>query len=116
MPLRFFADHCVSNYIIKTLRDEGHEVLRLKDHVPADSPDSVVIAKAQELNSILISLNCKHRSRSIPKTPVQKYTTIVIRQSCARRYRRAIAGVTDEGSCGGALICIYSAWFSILFR
>ena len=57
MTLRFFADHCVSNSIIKALRDEGHEVLRLKDHVPADSPDSVVISKAQELNAILISLN-----------------------------------------------------------
>jgi len=38
MALRFFADHCVSNSIIETLRDAGHEVLRLKDHIPIDSP------------------------------------------------------------------------------
>jgi len=57
MTLRFFADHCVSNSMIETLRDAGHEVLRLKDHIPTDSPDSVVISKAQKLDAILISLN-----------------------------------------------------------
>ncbi|MFQ5864617.1 MAG: DUF5615 family PIN-like protein [bacterium] len=57
MSLRFFADHCISNYIIKELRDEGFEVFRLKDHIPTDSLDSIVIIKAQELDSILISLN-----------------------------------------------------------
>ena len=57
MPLRFFADHCVSNLIVKTLRDAGHEVFLLKEHIPTDSPDPLVISKAQELDSILISLN-----------------------------------------------------------
>jgi len=55
--LRFFADHCVSNYIIQALRDSDHEIFRLKDHIPADSADSIVISKTQELDSILISLN-----------------------------------------------------------
>jgi len=57
MALRFFADHCLSTFIIKTLRDAGHEVLRLKGHIPAESPDSTVISRAQELDAILISLN-----------------------------------------------------------
>ncbi len=57
MPLRFFADHCVSNFVIQSLRDAGGEVLRLKDHLPIESADAVVIAKAQDLNSILLSLN-----------------------------------------------------------
>ncbi|MGO8733151.1 MAG: DUF5615 family PIN-like protein [Terriglobia bacterium] len=57
MALRFFADHCVSNLIIESLAAAGHEVLRLKDHLPAESPDSDVIAKAQELGAILLSLN-----------------------------------------------------------
>jgi len=35
MALRFFADHCVSNLIIESLAAAGHEVLRLKDHLPA---------------------------------------------------------------------------------
>ena len=57
MSLRFFADHCISNFIIQSLTASGHEVFRLKDHLPAESPDSKVIEKAQELNAILLSLN-----------------------------------------------------------
>lgn len=57
MSLRFFTDHCISNFIIQTLRDAGHEVFRLMDYIPRDSADKVVISKAQELNSILVSLN-----------------------------------------------------------
>lgn len=57
MPMRFFADHCVSNFIVKTLRDAGYEVFLLKEHIPVDSPDPPIISKAQELDSILISLN-----------------------------------------------------------
>jgi predicted nuclease of predicted toxin-antitoxin system len=57
MNLRFFADQCVSGSIIQALRDEGHETLRLKDSIAVDSPDPIVIAKAHELDAILLSLN-----------------------------------------------------------
>ena len=57
MSLRFFADHCVSNSVVQTLRDAGHEVFRLRDYILRDSPDPVVISKAQELDAILLSLN-----------------------------------------------------------
>ena len=57
MSLRFFADHCVSNFIIQFLRNSGYEVLRLKDHLTTDSPDQVVISKSQQLDAILISLD-----------------------------------------------------------
>jgi len=57
MSLRFFADHCISNSIVAALRDAGHEVLRLGDHIPPESPDPLVIATAQELDALLVSLN-----------------------------------------------------------
>ena len=57
MPLGFFTDHCVPNAVIQTLRAAGHEVLILKEHVSRDSDDPIVIAKAQELEAILVSLN-----------------------------------------------------------
>jgi predicted nuclease of predicted toxin-antitoxin system len=56
MGLKLFADHCVPFSIIQSLRDTGIEVLILKDHIPPDSPDPVVISKANELNAVLISL------------------------------------------------------------
>jgi biotin operon repressor len=49
MPLRFFADHCISNSVIQELRDAGYEILRLKDHIPIESPDGLVLSTAQEL-------------------------------------------------------------------
>src|SRR5208282_4479929 len=57
MALRVLGDHCVSNLIIASLGAAGHDVLRLKDHLPTESPDSAVIAKAQQLGAILLSLN-----------------------------------------------------------
>ena len=57
MGLRFFADQCVPNPVIDALRDAGHEVLRLREHIPPDSPDAAVIATARELDAVLVSLN-----------------------------------------------------------
>lgn len=57
MGLRFLADHCISNLIIRTLPDTDHEVVRLRDLFPVESPDAIVIAKAQELGAILLSLS-----------------------------------------------------------
>ena len=57
MGLRFFTDQCIPNSVIQKLLDADHEVLRLKDHIPIESPDPIVIATAQKLDSILISLN-----------------------------------------------------------
>lgn len=57
MALRFLADHCVSNTIVRTLRDATHEVLRLRDVLPVESSDAIVIAKAQEIDAILLSMN-----------------------------------------------------------
>lgn len=57
MSLRFFVDHCIPGSVIRILRDAGYEVLRMRDYIPVDSPDQLVISKAQELNAILLSLN-----------------------------------------------------------
>ena len=57
MGLRFFADQCVPTVVVETLRDAGYEIWYLRDHLPIESPDLVVISKAQELGAILISLN-----------------------------------------------------------
>ncbi len=57
MALRFLADHCVSNSTVQSLREANHEVLRLKDVLPVESSDMVVITKAQEIDAILLSLN-----------------------------------------------------------
>ena len=57
MALRFLADHCISNTTVRALRDATHEVVRLRDVLPVESSDAAVIAKAQEIDAILLSLN-----------------------------------------------------------
>ena len=78
MSLKIFADHCVSNYIITALRDAGHEVLRLKDHMPADSPDLTVLSKAQQLDAVLVTLNGDFAD--IVTYPPEKYKGIIALQ------------------------------------
>ncbi len=78
MSLRFFADHCISKAIIKDLEDNGHEVLRLRDHLSTDAPDTLVISKAQALDAVLISLNGDFAD--IVGYPPKKYKGIIALQ------------------------------------
>lgn len=75
MTLRFFADQCVPNSIIRALIEEGHIVLKLKDYMPQDSEDFKVILKAQELDAILLSLNGDFAD--IISYPPSKYKGII---------------------------------------
>lgn len=43
--------------IVDALRQFGCDVQLLRDHLRTDAPDTDVIAKAQELDSVLVSLN-----------------------------------------------------------
>ena len=43
--------------IVERVRDAGCEVLRLREVLPVESADALVIAKAQELGAILLSMN-----------------------------------------------------------
>jgi predicted nuclease of predicted toxin-antitoxin system len=57
VSLHFFADQCVPSEISDWLSHEGHQVTLLRQVLPIRSPDNLVIAKAQELKSVLLSLN-----------------------------------------------------------
>lgn len=57
MSLRFFLDQCVPYSVMEPLQNAGYEVELVKDHIPIDSPDPIVIAQAQALDAILLTLN-----------------------------------------------------------
>jgi len=78
MSLRFFADHCIPNLVIQVLRDAGHKVFRLQDHIAPDSSDELVISKTQELDSILISLDADFSD--IVTYPPRNYKGIIALQ------------------------------------
>jgi predicted nuclease of predicted toxin-antitoxin system len=78
VSLRLLADHCISKEITDTLREMGLDVLRLKDVLAPDSSDVVVIAKAREIDSVLISLNGDFAD--IITYPPEKYAGIIALQ------------------------------------
>ena len=92
MGLKFFADHCVPASVIQSLRDAGHEVLRLKEHIPQDSSDPAVISKADELDAILISLNGDFVD--IVTYPPRGYNGIIALQ--VRNHPQAILEIVDR--------------------
>ena len=92
MGLKFFADHCVPTSVIQSMRDAGHEVLRLKEHIPQDSSDPAVISKARELDAILVSLNGDFGD--IVTYPPGDYNGIIALQ--VRNHPRAIPGIVDR--------------------
>jgi predicted nuclease of predicted toxin-antitoxin system len=57
MSLRFLADQCVPSSIIQSVRDMGHDATLLSSVLPIRAKDREVIAKAQSLGAILLSLN-----------------------------------------------------------
>jgi len=57
MSLRLFCDQCVPAEISDALRNQGFDVILLRSVLPIPSPDTAVIAKAQQLAPILLSLN-----------------------------------------------------------
>ncbi|PSQ53741.1 MAG: hypothetical protein BRD28_03555 [Bacteroidetes bacterium QH_10_64_37] len=73
--MRFFADHCVPESVAKALETEGHEVIRLRHQLLNDTPDSEVIAEAQDLNALLLSLNVDFSD--LVRYPPQQYGGIV---------------------------------------
>lgn len=57
MALRFLADCASRNSTVQTLREANYEVFRLRDVLPVESTDAIVLAKAQEIDAVLISLD-----------------------------------------------------------
>jgi predicted nuclease of predicted toxin-antitoxin system len=55
--VRFFLDHCLANAVAIDLRGAGHDVVQLYQEIPVDSDDEVVIATAQSLDALPVSLN-----------------------------------------------------------
>jgi hypothetical protein len=84
MALRFVADHCVSNSTVQTLSEANHEVLRLKDVLPVESSDTIVITKAQEIDAIQLSLNGTKELSRCRCTTTQKLIALALNDGNTR--------------------------------
>ncbi len=113
MSLRFFADHCVPGSVVKSLREAGHETLLLREHLPKDSPDTIVIAKAQDLEAILVSFNGDFCD--IVRFPPARYRGIIALQIrdhpeiipvVMRRFIRFLSESSDPATYAGKLFLV----------
>lgn len=57
MSLRLFMDQCVPRSVADSLRNAGHAVDLLRNHLPINAQDNDVIAPTQSLEAVLVSLN-----------------------------------------------------------
>jgi predicted nuclease of predicted toxin-antitoxin system len=102
--VKFLLDHCVPNRVERLLAEAGHEAVRLRECLPTDSPDPIVLRKATELDAVLVSLNgdfaditayppASHRGivalqvRNRPETvmPIMERLIAYLRQNAQRR-------------------------------
>lgn len=90
--MRFFADHCVPRSIGEILESDGHEVIRLADRLSLEANDADVIAEAQEIDAVLLSLNGDFAE--IIRYPPGQYGGIVALQ--VRNRPEAIPSIMDK--------------------
>ncbi|MFN2452936.1 MAG: DUF5615 family PIN-like protein [Pyrinomonadaceae bacterium] len=57
MSVRFFIDQCVPRFVGESLEKAGYQIDALRDHLPINAKDADVIAHAQKLDAILVTLN-----------------------------------------------------------
>jgi predicted nuclease of predicted toxin-antitoxin system len=57
MSLRLFMDQCIPRSVAEALRNAGHAVDLLRDHLPINAKDPDVLTAAQSLEAVLVTLN-----------------------------------------------------------
>ena len=57
MSLHFFIDQCVPRSVSESLINAGYQAHVLREYLPIGAEDTVVIAQAQTLDAILLTLN-----------------------------------------------------------
>lgn len=57
MSLRLFMDQCVPRSVTESLRNARHAVELLRSHLPINAKDPDVIACAQSLKAVLVTLS-----------------------------------------------------------
>ncbi|MFB6272117.1 MAG: DUF5615 family PIN-like protein [Salinibacter sp.] len=90
--MKFFADHCVPRSVIDALRETGHRVIPLREELPTNTADRLVLDQAQGLDAVLLSLNGDFAD--LVRFPPSRYAGIVALQ--VRNRPEAIPAIVDR--------------------
>jgi predicted nuclease of predicted toxin-antitoxin system len=79
--VRFFLDHDVAGAVKDALERHGHEVIRLSELLPRNSPDNVVFSAARENRCVMITCNRNDFLKLAAKAPHLGLIILIRRRS-----------------------------------
>lgn len=62
--MKFFIDQCVPESVAKVLESHKHEVIRLREKIAPNSPDTLVAAVSQANDAILVTMDSDFKTIS----------------------------------------------------
>lgn len=80
--MSLLLDHCVPRKFLHKIRSWGYDATQLQDHMVPDAPDTDVIALAQQLDSVLLTIDLDF-ANIFDYPPVNYVGIIVIRYQVA---------------------------------
>lgn len=106
--MRFFTDQNVPESVARALEEAGYEVVRLREKVATDSPDTLVAAVAEANEAILVTMDADFKSiASRIGIGKRRYRTLSLvrfeqcRESrAAERLKRALSLIEQEWTVG----------------
>ncbi len=98
--MKFLLDHDVPDDVVYSLVALGHEVHKLRDVLPATTPDEEVLRMASERNSILITCNRDDFLAIAGHVPHSGIVVLVRRRSRALERAALIQLLDSAGEAG----------------
>lgn len=74
--MTILLDHCVPRRYVNLLRGWGYPTEIISAHIPQDSPDNLVIATAQALGAVLLTIDLDFAN--IVEHPPANYSGIIV--------------------------------------
>ena len=81
--MKFLLDHDVPEDLTYLLHELGHEVLRLRDVIPRETPDPIVLQFAHEQRCVLVTCNRDDFINLAQRQPHQGIIVIIRRKTRA---------------------------------
>jgi predicted nuclease of predicted toxin-antitoxin system len=100
--LNFLLDHDVPEELSYILEHLGHHVIRVRDTLPPDAPDAIVLDHATRHESILLTCN-RDDFLELARTRLHHGIVIVIRRRSRSAERAALFRLIERAGADGLI-------------
>jgi predicted nuclease of predicted toxin-antitoxin system len=98
--MTFLLDQDVPDAIARVIQQAGHEALRLRELISAESPDDVVLAFAHSRKAVLVTCNRDDFLALAQSTPHSGIVIVIRRESRALECSRFLRLLQSAGESG----------------